>query len=165
MLGASAPLNDSCQIWFAWVDPWCALTCQILSDSVFSVAPGEAKNPNLIIFQLCYFVAPGSAQRCRDKVHIYRHSPNQWYQSCLWILKSSWQSGISKVCYFKAWMTNRKTNKQKWHQTFSPSGSSQYLSTNKLGMVIEEVSTLLAPLKHVCFLCIILPPGGAENLG
>jgi len=39
------PFTDQDQIWCAIVDPWCTLTCQILSRSVYSVALCWLKTP------------------------------------------------------------------------------------------------------------------------
>jgi len=53
----------------------------------------------------------------------------------------------------------------KKRRTFSPPGGARYPSSTKLGMVIEEVRTLLAPRKYVRLRRIVSPLGGAENLG
>jgi len=44
------PFTDDSQIWCAIADPWCTLTCQISSRSVYSVALWRRKTPIFAIF-------------------------------------------------------------------------------------------------------------------
>jgi len=61
------------------------------------------------------------------------------------------------------WQTKQNKQKNK-HPTFSPPGSARCPNQTKLGTVIEEVRTFLAPPKHVRFRRMVLPLGGAVNL-
>ena len=67
----------------------------------------------------------------------------------------------SQLCYTKAWRTNKKT----WNFFAPPPGGVHIQSPTKLGMVTEEVHTILTPLKHVRLRRILSASRCAKNLG
>jgi len=84
--------------------------------------------------------------------------PIQRHQGHFRIPKQSWQSGVQILLFESVTDKQKQTNKQNKKQwTFLPTGGVQYPSPTKLGMVIEEVRTILAPQKHVRLRCIVSP--------
>jgi len=79
-----APFTSHSQIWYASVDP--SSTCQISSQSVYSVAFKWRKSPNFVIlleFDILYLWYRQLAA-CGDSwmwVHNYKPCPVQWYQN------------------------------------------------------------------------------------
>ena len=78
-------------------------------------------------------------------------------------LTLSWRSDIHRLCHLKAWPINK--NKKPSNFLAPPPGGMRSPTTTKLGVVIEEVHTIIAPPKRVSIQCIVLPLWGAENFG
>jgi len=133
--------------------------------------PLRSENPHFYRFSTLSF-CDGSAQRCRDKVERVCTTAHVQKLPCPTIPRSFRNSKAftakwrSQSLLFESVTDKQKTQKnQQKHRTFLPPGGARYPSPTELGMVIEEVRTLLAPRKHVRLRRIVLPLGALNIWG
>jgi len=109
-----------------------------LSDSVFSVATEILPFFHVIL----WWLRPALQRQSWTRVHPLR------------ISKCWWRSGVHKLCYLKAWQTNKKTNKQtnKKHWTFSPPSGARCPSPTKLGTQPRARDSKSFPFSHLSFI-------------
>ena len=91
----------------------------------------------------------------------YKPSPIQRHQNRFCTPTPSWRNRAHNLWHSKAWRTDRQTKTQR----FGRPGRGWNPKPTKLGMVIEDLAHVHAPQKLLGVWRIVLPPGGAENLG
>jgi len=120
-------------------------------------------SPDEFLFGLWHLVMSPVVINFRklSMVHNYKPSPIQRHQNRFCTPTPSWRNRVHKLWRWKAWRTNRQTDKN----VFGHPGGGWNTSPTKLGMVLEDVEHVLAPRKRFGVWCIVSPLGGAENLG
>jgi len=156
------PFTDQGQIWCAIADPQYTLTCQISSQSIYSVALCWRKTPFLAVFGLRHLVlSPIGNSLTKCTVHNYKPSPIQRHQNRFCTPTPSWRNRAHNIWRSKAWRTDRQTKKLNF---FGHPGGGWNPSPNKLGTVIDDLEQVLAPHKRSGVWRIVSPLEGAENL-
>ena len=135
----TAKNRDFDRILYFWGSPfiWIGLLCR----------PWGAKNTNFTVFQTSSFCG-GATYQCRDKVE--RGCTNYNYPLSKDIKLSEFErlnGKRSQAIPFKS-ATDKYTKKYKRHRFFVHLGGMRSRSPIKLGMVIEEVSIIFAPVKR-----------------
>ena len=109
-----SPFTDESQIWCAIADPWCTLTCQISSRSVYSVALCRQKRQFLPYFGLRQLVVSPTGSSLRNlntgaqlQTFPYPTVSKSFLYSHAFTTKSGAQSMTFKS------VKNRQTDKQK----------------------------------------------------
>jgi len=126
------PRNDHDRMWHTEAGLWCTLTCQISSGWILSPLKGE-KPQILPHFQLWHpLVASPSC--------IETNLPLSNNIKTLLSSKAFWVSCSHKLCYPRAW----RTDKQKLN-IFGPPAACDVRAPTELGTVIEDLKHVLEP--------------------
>ena len=154
------PFTDEGQIWCAIADPWYTFTCKISSPSVYSC--GSEKPQFFAVFWTSAFSDVANWHQSQKVEH-----------GCTTI-NLPLSNGIKIVSVLQRLhgeieRTNSDVQKRdgqtKKLNVFGHPGSGWNPSPTKLGMVIEDLEHVLAPLKLLGVWCILSPLGGTEKLG
>ena len=133
-------MTDEGQIWCATADPWYTLTCQISPGSVYPVATCWQKNPIFVIFWISAFSVVASWQQS-DKVEHGCTTTNLPLSNGVKIVSVLQRlHGEIRCTISDVQKHDEQTARQRDKKTF--------LAT-KLGMVIEDLEHVLAPLKFL----------------
>jgi len=142
------PYTDEGQIWYAIADPRSTFTCEISSRSVYSVVLWRRKTPIFAVFGLRHLVMSPIGINLRKlstgaqpQTFPYPTASKSFLYSNAFMAKS----GAKELWRSKAWRTDRQTDKKL--NVFDHPGGGWNPNPTKLGMVIEDLEHVLAPLK------------------
>jgi len=146
--------------------PPCTLTCQYLSQSVYSVALCREKNTNFCRYLdfgiwWCRQLAAIKNVDSLTLVHDNEPSATQRHQNHFCTPTPSWWNRAHNSDVQKR---DEQTDRQRTLDVFSRPGGAWNPSPTKVGMAIDNLEHVLTPLKRLGSHAV-LPLGGAENLG
>jgi len=147
------PYTDECLIWYDIADPQCTFTCQNSSRSVYSIlSPSGGKNFFAVFwisaFTVVMSTVGGNLRQLNTGAQLqtfpYPTASKSFLYSNAFMAKSGEQT-----LTFKSVTGHKKSDGQTKINVFRHLGGGLNPSPTKLGMVIEDLEHVLAPLKRL----------------